>query len=250
MALTIRPINTGFIKVDTGVHVTSGRNVGVKVEIPSVAWLIEGGKKLILVDTGMAPTKMADWHHPGSYQPDGMDIGSQLRKLRIDPDAIATVVFTHLHWDHCYNMKIFKRAEFIVSQAELDFALNPIPPYYKSYESPVLGLKPPFAGVDFTVVNGEQEIAPGVVVFQTPGHSPGHQSIEAQAPSGKYIIAGDAVFVYENLKGDPAAHLPYLPIGRFVNYFDMWNSIEAIVKRGGNVLPGHEMKVLNREIYA
>jgi N-acyl homoserine lactone hydrolase len=249
MTFTIRPINTGFIQVDTGIHITAGRNVGKKVLIPSTTWLIEGGKDLILVDTGMAPTERADWHHPGSYQPEGMDIGNQLRKRGINPADIKTVIFTHLHWDHCFNMKNFKSAKFIVHQTELEFALDPIPPYYKSYESPVLGLEPPFANVDFTVIKGEEELIPGITIFPTPGHSPGHQSVEVKTVKGKYIIAGDAAFVTENLQGDPAAHLPYLPIGRFVNYFDMWQSLNILAKRGDFVLPGHDGRVLEREVY-
>lgn len=250
MSYTIRPINTGFIQVDTGIHITAGRNVGVKTLIPSTAWLIEGGKELILVDTGMAPTARADWHHPGSYQPEGMDIGSQLKKIHVAPEDVKKVIFTHLHWDHCYNMKIFTKAEFIVHQKELDFALNPIPPYYKSYEAPVLGLEPPFAGVDFKVIHDEYEAAPGIVVFPTPGHSPGHQSVEVQTASGNYVIAGDAVFAEENLKSDPQGHLPYIPIGRFVNYLEMWESIGKIIQRSKRILPGHDSKVFQKEFYS
>jgi N-acyl homoserine lactone hydrolase len=249
MSYKIRPINTGFIKVDAGIHVTYGRNLGQKIFIPSTTWLIEGGRELILVDTGMAATKMADWHHPGSYQPEGMDIGNQLIKLKIAPEDIKKVIFTHLHWDHCYNMNIFSKAEFIVNKMELDFALNPIPPYYKSYEYPELGIKPPFAVVDFTVVQGEQEITPGIVVFPTPGHSPGHQSVEVKTADGNYVIAGDAVFAEANLQSDPASHMPYIPIGRFVNYLDMWDSIGKIIKRADHILPGHDDKVFQKEIY-
>lgn len=249
MALSIRPINTGMIQVDTGIHITQGRNVGKKVYIPALTWLIEGGEKLILVDTGMAATKMADWHHKGSYQDEGMDICSQLQKIGVNPKDIDIVIFTHLHWDHCYNMKEFVNAEYIVHKKELDFAKDPIPPYYRSYESPVLGLEPPFADVSFTVVEGEEQIIPGVTVFPTPGHSPGHQSVEVMTDGGNYIIAGDAVFTEENLKGALDEKLPFLPIGRFTSYLEMWDSLVKIAKRSSLILPGHDLKVLEKEIY-
>lgn len=249
MSLSIRPINTGMIKVDVGIHITQGRNVGNKTFIPALAWLIQGGEKLILVDTGMAETKMADWHHKGSYQDEGMDICSQLKKIGVDPAEIDLIIFTHLHWDHCYHMKKFVNAEYLVHKKELEFALDPIPPYYRSYESPVLGMEPPFHNVTFKVVEGEEQIIPGVTVFPTPGHSPGHQSVEVLTESGNYIIAGDAVFTELNLKGAPDEKLPYLPIGRFTSYLEMWDSLDKIAKRSNLILPGHDLKVLEKEVY-
>lgn len=247
---TIQPINTGFIKVDHGVHVISGREPGKKVLIPATAWLVRGAGRTILVDTGMCETERADkWHHEGSYQPEGYAIHDQLASLGIDLSDVDTVVFTHLHWDHCSNMKRFNRAKFVVHRAELEFARNPWPWYYRSYEAGALGLEAPFAGIEFTQIDGEEEIADGIRVFPTPGHSPGHQSVAVRTAEGLYIIAGDAVFVRENLEGDPKMLLPYLPIGRYVNFFDMWSSLEKIAHMGGYVLPGHDLRVFERQVY-
>ena len=53
-----------------------------KVALPVFIFLIEGGKELVLVDTGMAWTERADkYHHGGSYQPEGMAIHEQLAKI-------------------------------------------------------------------------------------------------------------------------------------------------------------------------
>lgn len=250
MEYTIRPINTGFIQVDYGVHVVSGRDAGKRVLIPSVAWLIEGGKRKILVDTGMCDTERANkWHHKGSYQLEGMPITERLAALGLSPDDIDVVIFTHLHWDHCSNMKAFSRAEFIVDRKELEFALDPPEWYWRSYESPKLGLHPPFEGNHFTVLDGQTTIEDGIVVFPTPGHSPGHQSVSVATSEGLYIIAGDAAFVSENIEGDTNRALPVLPIGRFVNFFDAWNSLETMKRMGGTVLPGHDTRVLEREVY-
>jgi hypothetical protein len=57
------------------------------------------------------------------------------------------------------------------------------------------------------------------------------------------------VFVEENLKGDPAHLLEFLPIGRYVNYFDMWNSFKEIRRRADIVLPGHDCRVFSRKSY-
>lgn len=253
MPFRIRPIDTGEIAADKGVYMTLGRGLGEKVKLPATAWLVEDGSKALLVDTGMCDTERADrWHHKGSVQPEGWDIGNRLRALGFSPGDIEAVIFTHLHWDHCSNMKLFVRARFVVHKTELAFARDPIPPYYRSYESPVLGLVPPFEGVEFEEVEGEREVLKGIRVFPTPGHSPGHQSVLIETEAGPYVIAGDAVFCYENLREDPEAHLPVIPIGRYVNMLEMWDSllkIKEMSRRGAVVLPGHDAAVFRKEVY-
>ena len=139
MSVRIIPLNTGYITLDKGVYLTGGHDYGVEVEVPCNAFYVEADHKKILVDTGMAATKEADWHHPGSYQPDGYRIDQRLAELAVSPDEIDTVIFTHMHWDHCANMKLFRNAEYWVHEDELAFALDPHVLYYKSYNSEKLG---------------------------------------------------------------------------------------------------------------
>ena len=69
-----------------------------------------------------------------------LDSPDELRKLGVDPDQIDICIFTHLHWDHCANMGLFRNATFFVHSRELDFALDPHVLYEKSYESERLGV--------------------------------------------------------------------------------------------------------------
>lgn len=250
MDLTIYPLLTGYIHADTGQYLTPGVNYGVPTELPAFAWYVEGTEKKILIDTGMCETERADkWHHPGSRQEEGQAIHDQLQKLGVNPDDIDIVILTHLHWDHCSNMKKFRNVTFFVHEKELEFALDPIPPYYRSYESPVLGLTPPFDGVEFQTLSGETKICDGVTVFPTPGHSPGHQSVAVETREGTCVVAGDAIFCYENLKGKPSAHQPFAPLGRYTDVVAMWRSFEEIARRATFVLPGHEIAMVGKERY-
>jgi glyoxylase-like metal-dependent hydrolase (beta-lactamase superfamily II) len=197
-----------------------------RIEIPVFTFLIEGGAKLLLVDTGMAWTERAStYHHPGSRQPEGMSIVDQLSKAGYSPADIDIVVFTHLHWDHCFYLNHFTKATFIVHEKEYSFAMNPIPLYYKSYEHPVLGIVRPFEGITFQTVKGECKIMTGVTVLETPGHSPGHMSVAIEAESGEYICAGDSIFIMDNIKPVPEIHYDITPPGRFYNIIETWNSI-------------------------
>jgi glyoxylase-like metal-dependent hydrolase (beta-lactamase superfamily II) len=43
------------------------------------------------------------------------------------------------------------------------------------------------------VIEGEAEVAPGLRVIPTPGHTAGHQSLVVDAPEGRIVLAGQAV---------------------------------------------------------
>ena len=251
MGYKIVPLNTGTITLDRGSYCTMGRGIGEKVDVPSTAWYLTDGKEHLLVDTGMCDTARANrWHH------EGCSAGGRTDRPAVDapggdpPEAIDDVLFTHLHWDHCSNMKLFTNARYYVQARELEFALDPtLPPYYRSYEAPILGMESPFAGCNFITVEGEYAYNDDITLFPTPGHSVGHQSVAVRTAAGTIVIAGDAVFVEENMKGDATHLLEFIPIGRYINYFDMWNSFKEIKRRGDIVLPGHDPSVFDKPCY-
>jgi N-acyl homoserine lactone hydrolase len=255
--LTVRPINTGYVptypKQYHYHHSTFKYRPNIsedKVPLPVFTFLIEGGKELILVDTGMAWTQRAnEYHHPGSYQPEGFAIHEQLAKIGLKCEDIGKVVFTHLHWDHMFYLEKFTNAQFIASRKEYEFALDPIPLYYKSYEHPSLGVRRPFEGLKFELVDGEAEICAGVRVFPSPGHSPGHQSVEVDTKDGSYICAGDSIFIMANIEPIPEIHYTITPPGRFANIVECWKSIEYQknrVKSPRLLLPSHEPEIEER----
>lgn len=255
--LTVRPINTGYIPTypkqyhyHHSVHKYYPDISDEKVALPVFTFLIEGGEELILVDTGMAWTDRASaYHHPGSYQPEGMAIHEQLEKIGCKCEDIKKVIFTHLHWDHIFYMEKFTNAQFIAQRKEYEFAMDPIPLYYKSYEHPSLGVKRPFEGIKIDLVDGEAEIAPGVRVFPTPGHSPGHQSVEIDTNQGSYICAGDSAFIMNNFNEIGEINYTVTPPARFANMVECWKSLEIQKKRAKSlefILPCHEPEIEER----
>jgi N-acyl homoserine lactone hydrolase len=63
------------------------------------------------------------------------------------------------------------------------------------------------------VLDGEQEVAPGLRLIPTPGHAPGHQSLVVDTAEGTALIAGQALLTLlewdgtadESLSGEPTA---------------------------------------------
>lgn len=255
--LKIRPINTGFVTTipkDYLFHHSVVKYLpnipNHRIEMPVFTFLVEGGDKLLLIDTGMAWTERAStYHHPDSRQPEGMAIDEQLVKIGYRPEDVDIVVFTHLHWDHVYNMEKFVNAEFFAHKREIDFAFNPIPLYFKSYEHPILGIRRPFESIELTPVTGETEIMPGVRVYESFGHSPGHMSVEVDTAEGSYLCVGDSVFVTENLDPVPEMHYDITPPARFFDIADTWNSIveqKARAKDRSFILCTHDAGLIER----
>jgi glyoxylase-like metal-dependent hydrolase (beta-lactamase superfamily II) len=163
--------------------------------------LVEVAGRRVLVETGNG-----DKFSPKLKDIYGIDhdrsIGDALREVGLEPDAIDTVVMTHMHFDHSGGTTrrtasgatepVFRRARHIVQAREWQDATHPHERNRASYLAEnVLPLRD--AGL-LQIVEGETEIAPGVRVLPTPGHTAGHQSVLVGASDGpKALFLGDVV---------------------------------------------------------
>ena len=224
-----------------------------------MAYYLTDGTRKVLVDTGPPDIERSKKWHPYATNltiHDEHKINNALKKIGVKCEEIKIIFITHLHWDHTGGIPYFPNAEFVVSRKELLYAINPSPILNVAYEAPQLGITPLYLTVMprvKTVKFEENEIIDGITILPTPGHTPGSISIIAETEDGPYVIAGDAVDNYDNLKGEPKSGLKYLPSGIYTNLDDMWNSIELIHKKAqfkiDHVLPGHETKVLNYKCF-
>lgn len=254
-----------IIPLDCGDHVSDKslsylrKGVGEKEAGKRVAAYIGGAKKKIVVDTGPPDLERSLKYHPYSKseprKPE-QEMEAQLAKVGVKPEEIDIVVLTHLHWDHVGDVTKFPNAEFIVSKEELRFALDPLPCLYVTYEALQLGMEPEFLKVIDrikTVDMKEKEIVEGVRVIPLPGHTPGSIGVVVETEKGPYVIAGDAVPKYGNLKGSPEEREPYLMSGIYTDMISMWKSFELIDEIVGHnfsrVIPGHEPLVFQKERY-
>lgn len=255
MAFKIRPLNSGYIPtkpLEYWFHFSCKKYIekqGItndNTRLPDFTYLIEGDGQLIMVDTGMAWTERADkYHHGPSLQRQGIDdIESRLAQVGYKPSDIDIVLFTHLHWDHVFYIEKFTKARFICHKREWEYAHDPIPLHYKSYERSIIAkdgdvIVAPFdqPGIPerFEFVEGEKEIVPGVCVFESPGHCPGHMSVAVETEDGPYFCVGDSVFVMGNIDApeDMKADLHYdiSPPGRYVDIVASWNTIRDTIRR-------------------
>jgi len=247
--LKIRPLSTGrFLEAEKS-NFTYGVDQGLKIESPILMWFIEGGKNRILVDSGGSDPEWAGrFHHPLERREDE-DPVKAIEQLGLKPEDIDIIVNTHLHWDHCFNNELFPNAKILVQAEELRYAISPLPWHALYYESQLIGMTPPWLkSLDrIDVIEGEKEIEKGISLIPLPGHTLGFQGVLVDLPTGRCLIAGDNCPLFENWQSnDQPGHIPP---GIHVNLLDCYNSFKKIESIADMVLPGHDLKVLEKEVY-
>jgi N-acyl homoserine lactone hydrolase len=213
---------------------------GIKEEGPVVAWLLSSGDRRFLVDTGMfGPSETSDTIGVFSRTPE-QRIEAQLKRFNTEPDQIDLVINTHLHADHCGGNNYFPKARFIVQKSEMEYAKNPLPATRSDFSIPI-------SESDFDLVDGDVEIMPGIRVILTPGHTMGSQAVLVDTASGLYVIAGDTVPHFVNM--EVPADEPFWPTGIYIDLRELYRSLDRLKNLGGFILPGHDMRVLQKNIY-
>ena len=108
---------------------------------------------------------------------------------------VAAVVLSHLHFDHCGQQRLVDAPVF-VQTAEHAEAQRP------RYTIAEWAAVPPHR---LRLVDGDEEIAEGVHLVATPGHTPGHQSVVIDAREGRLVLGAQCAFrATEIHTGEPA----------------------------------------------
>ncbi len=192
---TIYPLNLGTINRDVSA-MSYQKNPGIRQDYPVLAWYVTDGNRKALVDTGGEP---ATGTNRAPYtQTKEQKIDEALRSLGVHPDEIQYVFLTHLHWDHAGSNTLFENAEFFVQKRELECAI--VPPYSQENSYVIQEI----VKTKYTVLNGDvEDILPGISIIQTPGHTPGSQSVLIQGKQSIYAIVGDLFSTRANWEAKP-----------------------------------------------
>jgi glyoxylase-like metal-dependent hydrolase (beta-lactamase superfamily II) len=148
---------------------------------PVVAYLVRLADGLLLFDTGMGKGPADLEAH---YRPARRELSAALRSAGVALDDVTIVVNCHLHFDHCGGNPLLAGRPVVVQREELAAARG------ADYTLPELV---DFAGARYDEADGEVEIAPGLLVVPTPGHTDGHQSLVVRCTDGTVILAGQAL---------------------------------------------------------
>lgn len=164
------------------------------VPMPCTALLVDTGTSRVLIDTGA-----------GAMGPDTGKLPESLLAAGFTTDAIDVVILSHAHTDHIGGVHNFVRAELIMLQEEFDFWMG-AETQRRLEASELYGLgalEPPMAAIihgqllpakeRLRLLSQPAEVAPGILVFPAPGHTPGHAAVLISSGTQQLLYIGDAL---------------------------------------------------------
>jgi N-acyl homoserine lactone hydrolase len=143
---------------------------------PVFGYLITHPSGPIVVDTGVG---MGNALIDKLYAPVHYDLDEALGRHEIKVEDVHTVITSHLHFDHCGQNSRFGSSRILVQQAEIEAARQP------RYTIAEWAFP---ANIELTTIDGDHQVADGVRIIATPGHTPGHQSVVVEDDSGLRTI--------------------------------------------------------------
>lgn len=141
-----------------------------------------------LIDTGIGPP-------PGTFLPTRQGwLLEGLNAACVAHDEIDVCVLTHLHVDHIgwvttTDMEpTFSKAHHFASSPDWEWVHGREP---EERDQVVPKLVPLAQAGVLELIEGETEIARGITLVPTPGHTPGHMSVRIRSQGAEGLILGD-----------------------------------------------------------
>jgi glyoxylase-like metal-dependent hydrolase (beta-lactamase superfamily II) len=157
------------------------------------------GDQTILVDAGLGG------QFPGF--PRAGQFPARLAAAGIDLASVTDVVITHMHMDHVGGLLVDSVKKQLrpdlrihVAAAEVDFWAapdfaqtrmpTPVPDVLRTTARQFLA----DYSSQLRIFDEQAEVAKGVLVWRTGGHTPGHSVVRVTSGEGRLTFAGDAIF--------------------------------------------------------
>jgi glyoxylase-like metal-dependent hydrolase (beta-lactamase superfamily II) len=185
-----------------------------QITIPIMMAVVDHEKGLVQYDSGNNvavsdgncksywAAGMCDFLKPSQKRADVIDM--QLKKIGKSVADVKVYVMGHSHLDHAGNLEMFKDSIIFAQQVEIYQ-----PRWQASWQR-----GPAFVAADhdgtndfnYAAINGDYDLFGdgAVVVLDTRGHTLGTSSVYVKLASGALVVAGDAIWMEENLEGYPA----------------------------------------------
>lgn len=164
------------------------------------AVLVRSGGRTILVDAGLGSD-------PDLNLPRAGQLIRRLEAVGIDLGSVTDVVLTHMHMDHIGGLlvggvkdRLRPDLQIHVAAAELafweapDFTHAAMPPGFPDALRATARRFVEEYRDRLRLFADAHEVAPGVLVRRTGGHTPGHSVVRLASGGDRLTFAGDAVF--------------------------------------------------------
>ena len=177
------------VSVDSKNRITMGLN----------CLLVQCGDKNILIDTGVGSKEMNGKREAYGLQPSKLSKG--LKDIGLTPKDIDIVILTHLHFDHvggCSRMDragnlvpTFPKAKYYVQRTSWEEGLSPNERSLDIYNQDDLTAL--MEKEQLVLLDGDEEVFPGIHCKTTDGHTRGHQMVVITHGGERVVCMGDII---------------------------------------------------------
>jgi glyoxylase-like metal-dependent hydrolase (beta-lactamase superfamily II) len=162
--------------------------------------VVRSGGRTVLIDAGLGVDPDLDLPRAGR-------LAQRLEAAGIDPASVTDVVLTHMHMDHVGGLLVDGAKERLRPDLRIHLAAAEAE-FWESPDFSRVSMPPGFPDAlrrtatrfldeyrsQLRPFEKEYEVAPGVVVTRTGGHTPGHSVVRLASGGDRLTFAGDAVF--------------------------------------------------------
>jgi glyoxylase-like metal-dependent hydrolase (beta-lactamase superfamily II) len=160
--------------------------------------LVQTGKQTVLIDTGYG-SKLSEKERKILSAEEGDPLVKSLEACGVSVDDVDTVILSHLHFDHAGGATrreddgrvtpTFPNAVYVAQKLEWEMATSGRPELRGAY--PLDNLLPLEEAGQLKLIDGAEEIVPGIRALLTGGHTLGHQALVIESDDQTAMYLGD-----------------------------------------------------------
>ena len=218
----------------------NGADKSRKLDLALMVWLLKGPNgRNILVDTGFYRLKFTK----AEALKDMIKVSDAVAKTGLKPEEITDVVISHMHWDHAGSMDQFPKARVWIQKDEFGYYTGAA--WQQGGKSSGIDPEDVMSIVKrntehlVSLVDGDQEIIPGISVYAGGRHTFASQYASVNTRSGTVVIASDNMYLYENLE----KHVPIAQTFDAESNLKAQDRMKQIASRPELIVPGHDPQV-------
>jgi glyoxylase-like metal-dependent hydrolase (beta-lactamase superfamily II) len=220
-----------------------GADPSRKLDIAMMVWLVRGEGRNILVDAGFYREQFfKQWKSIKDFQKPS----EALARVGLKPEDISDVIITHMHWDHADGMDLFPKAKIWIQKDEYAYYTGDAWHGTKTHggidPDDVLAIVKLNMDGRVQMVNGDQEILPGIACYIGGKHTYQSQYISVSTAKGKVVLASDNMYLYENLE----RHVPIAATLDPDSNLRAQERMKQIASDSRLIIPGHDPAVFSK----
>ena len=216
-----------------------GADPARRMDVAAMFWVIKGGGKVILFDSGFYREQFMKQWKPADYEKPSLAVG----RLGLKPEDVTDVVLSHIHWDHADGFDLFSKARIWIQKEELEYyAGEAWQGHARTAADPevLLGLVRLNTQGRVALVHGDaQEIFPGITAYTGGKHTWQSQYLGVSTSGGVVVLASDNAYLYENLD-------KRIAIAQTLDGESNLRAQDRMKELGKVVVPGHDPLVMTR----